>query len=134
MLNIAPRSALIAGRIDWAPYVLGAVQAVMDGVQIERAVAGEVHGHDMSAGFSQGWVDVLDLNVVLAAPGTEERLNEAIARFRRGSGRFAYQGTYTAVSVDDPSRTIDLKDGYAENAASSYPSFNYLVTELITVE
>ena len=134
MLSIAPRSALIAGRINWSPYVLGAVDAVLRHRAIERTVAGTVHGQDMSAGFDQGWVAVMDLNVALAAPGTEAALNDAIARLKRGPRSFVFQGDDTAVSAADPSVRISLRDGYTENVDSSYPSFYYLVTGLITVE
>ena len=134
MLSFAPSSALIAGRIDWAPYVTGAVSALEKGQRIEKAVSGTEHGNDMSAGFDQGWVDVIGLNTMLAAPGTQEKLNEVIAQFRRGRKNFAFAADVTAVSAEDPSVTISLKDGYTENAASSYPSFYYLLPDLITIE
>ena len=134
MLNIAPRAALIAGRIDWAPYVTGAVEALMNDRRIEQTVQGAVHGNDMSAGFDQGWVEVMDLNSTLAAPGTQERINELTAQFRRGKKSFAYACDCTAVSAENPGVTISLREGYTENAESSYPSFYYHLPELITIE
>lgn len=134
MLGIAPRSALICGRINWSPYVTGAVEALRNGQPIEAAVVGSVHGQDMSAGFEQGWVDVLDLNVTLAAPGTAERLSDVIAQFRRGRKAFAFQLDADAVSAENPGVTVSLRDGYVENVRSSYPSFNYLLPGLITIE
>ena len=132
--EIAPRSALIAARVNWAPYVTGAVEAVFNDKPIERMVKGNVHGTDMSAGFEQGWVEVMDLNIMLAAPGTEEKMNEAIAQFRRGNKSFAYRTDARAVGIQNVKAMIDLRNGFTENATSSYPSFYYLLPDLITVE
>ena len=44
----------------------------MNGKVIEQAVQGHVHGNDISAGFDQDWVQMLELNTTLPPPGTEE--------------------------------------------------------------
>ena len=131
MLEIAPSTALIASRINWAPYITGAVKAVMNHKRIEKAIAGTVHGNDMSAGFERGWVEVLDLNAQLAAPHTEEKINEVIEEFRRGKKDFVFQGDYTGVNPYDPNDTIHLTQGYAENQHSSFPSFKYVLQDVI---
>ena len=70
MMDVAPSSALVSIRTNWAPYVIQAVQAVMNGREIEEAVEGNVHGNDMSAGFDAGWVELLEMNRFVAADGT----------------------------------------------------------------
>ena len=134
MSDVAPTASLVAARIDWEPYVTGAVEAVMAHRRIEAAVPGRVHGTDMSAGFDKGWVEVLELNQQVAAEGTQEAMNAAIARFKRENGDFVFQGDCTGVNPDDPSDTCDLKDGYAENEFSSYPTFNDILSSIITIE
>ncbi len=131
--HIAPRSALVCARINWVPYITSAVEAVKSKKTIERYVTGSVHGNDMSAGFDHGWVEVSGLHVSLAAPGTQEAVSEAIAQFRRGQKKIAFQTDATAISRTDPSVTLDLKNGYSENTTSSYPSFDYLLPDLIEV-
>ena len=134
LLGVAPRSALIAARINWTPYIVSAVEAVLNRETIESVVKGNVHGNDVSAGFEYGWVEVMDLNAALAAPGTKEKIDEAIGQFKTGNKRQAFKTDVTAVSATDSSVTIDLNGGFLENERSSYPSFYYLLPDIITVE
>ena len=62
------------------------------------------------------------------------KLSDVIAQFRRGRKAFAFQLDTDAVSAENPGITVSLRDGYVENARSSYPSFNYLLPGLITIE
>lgn len=133
MSEVAPGASLVASRICWEPYVLSAVEAVMAHKRIEKVVPGRVHGTDVSAGFERGWVEMVDLNQQLAAPGTQEAMDSAIEQFRRGRTDFVFKGDYTGVDPDDPNDTCDLRDGYAENAEASFPSFHYILDDIITV-
>lgn len=134
MSEVAPGTSLVASRICWEPYVLAAVDAVMTHRSIEKVVSGRVHGTDVSAGFEKGWVEMVDLNQQLAAPGTQEAMDAAIAQFRGGKNDFVFKGDYTGVNPDDPSDTCDLREGYAENANTSFPTFHYLLSDVITIE
>ena len=71
MMDVAPSSALVSIRTNWAPYIIQTVQAVMNNQEIEESVTGNVHGRDMSAGFDAGWVELLEMNRFVAAEGTE---------------------------------------------------------------
>jgi len=133
MTDVAPSTSLISSRIDWAPYVVGAVGAVMEGREIEKAVDGNAYGNDMCAGFDQGWVQMTELNRQIAAYGTEERMNRAIEALKRGTLE-VFRGDYVGVNPDDPDDTIDLRQGYRENERGSYPSFHYVLRDVITVE
>ncbi len=133
MLDIAPSHTLISTRINWAPYILAATEAVMKGRSIEQSVdATAVWGHDVCAGFDKNWVEMLELNDVYAAEGTAERVRKEIAEFRRG-GKMVFQGDYTGVNPEDPTDTVNLKEGYRENVSSSSPSFRYILDDVITV-
>lgn len=134
MSEVAPGTSLVASRICWEPYVLAAVEAVMTHKSIEKVVSGNIHGTDASAGFDKGWVEIMDLNQQIAAPGTQEAMDSAIDQFRRGKVDFVFRGDYTGVDPRDPSDTYDLRGGYIENESTSFPTFHYVLNEIITVE
>ena len=133
MMDVAPSCALVSIRTNWAPYILEAVQAVMNSESIEATVQAHAHGRDMSAGFESGWVELLELNRFIAAEGTAEKVNKAIENLKKGRIR-VFSGNYTGVNPRSPSDTIDLRNGYAENQNSSLPSFHYILKDCIIVE
>ena len=134
MSEVAPGSSLVTARICWEPYVLAAVEAVMANRKIESAVSGRIHGTDVSAGFEKGWVEMVDLNLQAAAPGTQEAMNNTIELFKRGAVNYVFRGDYVGVDPDDPSDTIDLHNGYIENEFTSFPTFHYILTDIISIE
>ena len=134
MSEVAPGTSLVAARICWEPYVTEAVDAVMARKSIEKVVSGRVHGTDVSAGFEKGWVELVDLNQQVAAPGTQEAVDAAIEQFKRGKGDFVFKGDYVGVNPDNPDDTYDLREGYVENATTSFPTFRYILQDVISVE
>ena len=134
MSEAAPGTSLVTSRICWEPYVLSAVDALMRDKKIESVVKGNIHGNDVSAGFDRGWVEMIDLNQQLAAPGTQEAMDKAIKQFKRGKNDFVFKGEYTGVDPDDPSRTLDLRSGYIENENTSYPLFHYYLSDILFIE
>ena len=134
MSEVAPGSSLVAARICWEKYVVAAVDAVMARRSIEDCVSGRVHGTDVSGGFDKGWVEMVDLNWQVAAPGTQEAMDSAIERFRGAGGDFVFRGDYTGVDPQNPGDTIDLTNGYAENENTSFPTFHYILSDVIIIE
>ena len=134
MAEVAPGSSLVTTRICWEPYVLSAVDAVMANKKIESVVNGNIHGTDVSAGFEKGWVEMIDLNQLVSAPGTQEAMDRAIEQFKRGNTDFVFRGDYIGVNPDDPSDQWDLRSPYRENEKSSFPTFHYLLSDIITIE
>ncbi len=134
MSEVAPGTSLVTSRICWEPYVLAAVDAVMMDKPIESFVSGRIHGHDASAGFEKGWVEMLDLNEQIASPLTQNAMDSAIEQFMRGSTAFVFHGNYIGVDPDDPSDTIDLHTSYIENENTSYPLFHYILQDVITID
>ncbi len=132
LLDIAPATALLSIRINWAPYIIGAVKSVMNHRSLESGVPGDSFGNDIVAGFSDNALEIMDLNGNLAAKGTQKAINEAVKTVTSDPAA-AFRGNYTGVDPDDPSDTIDLSDGFVENAKSSAPEFHY-VLEDITVD
>ena len=134
MLSVAPTTALLSTRINWTPYIIGAVGAVLEGKQIEKYVDGRVHGgHDMSAGFDQDWVQVLEFNEHVAANGTQQAVEEVISSLKKGSIT-VFKGNVVGVNPNDPEDIIDLSEGFEENANSSSPSFHWILQDWISVE
>lgn len=134
MSEVAPETSLVTARICWEPYVLSAVEAVMNNKDIESVVSGRIHGTDVSAGFEKGWVEMVDLNQQAAAEGTQKAMNNAIELFRRGDNDFVFRGKYIGVNPDDPSDTVDLQTAYIENSDTSYPLFHYILSDVIVVD
>lgn len=132
-IDVAPGTSLVSTRTDWAPYVIGAVGAVMEGKEIEKTVPGNVFGHDMCAGFDEGWVDMTELNKQIVAYGTQEKLNKVIEGFQKGTID-VFKGDYVGVDPTDSSDTIDLNAGFKENAETSWPRFHYVLKDVITVD
>ncbi|MBQ3786090.1 MAG: BMP family ABC transporter substrate-binding protein [Lachnospiraceae bacterium] len=133
MSEVAPGTSLVTARICWEPYVLGAVDALMSNKKIESVVRGNIHGSDVSAGFEQGWVEMIDLNQQVAADGTQEAMDSAIEQFKKGSVDFVFKGDYRGVNPDDPSDICDLHTAYIENENTSYPLFHYILSDIITI-
>ncbi len=133
MSEVAPATSLVTSRICWEPYVLGAVDAVMTNKSIESVVTGRVHGTDVSAGFENGWVEMDDLNLQVAAPGTQEAMEIAIEQLSHGNVDFVFNGNYTGINPEDPSDTFNLSNGYIENEKTSYPTFHYILQDVVTI-
>lgn len=134
MSEVAPGSSLVTSRICWEPYVTASVDALMSNKKIEAVVTGNIHGTDASAGFDHGWIEIVDLNQQVAAPGTQEAMDSAIEQFRRGNTDFVFKGDYKGVDPLDPSNTINLNTAYIENSDTSYPMFNYILSDIITID
>ena len=133
MADVAPTTYLTGCKINWEPYVLAAVYAVLSDKKIEECVIGDVYGQDAGAGFDEGWVEMLELNRVIATIGTQKKIDETIEAFRHGRIN-VFQGDYIGVNPYDESDTYDLSQGYQENANSSAPTFNYVLKDVITIE
>jgi basic membrane protein A len=90
---------------------------------------------DQGAGFEEGWVAMTELNTAIAAEGTQEKIDETIAAFKDGSLKATdvFQGPFTATNPYS-GETIDLTDGFDENATQSAPAFGYVINEIITVK
>ncbi len=133
MIDVAPTTALIGSRIDWSPYVCGAVGALLGEKRIEAAVPGHVHGNDIGAGFEAGWVKMLELNPAIAPEGSEELIRRTIEDIEAGNCH-VFQGDYVGVDPYDPSDVWDLRTEYPENAEASAPSFHYILRDVIVIE
>lgn len=133
MADVAPTTYLTGCKINWEPYMIAAVGAVLDDKTIESHIKGNVNGQDIGAGFDEGWVEMLELNEVVAAKGTRERIDALIKDFKKGDVH-VFRGDYLGVNPDDASDTYDLNKEYIENRNCSAPTFDYILQDVITIE
>lgn len=133
MADVAPTTYLVGSRINWEPYIVSAVQAVLEDKKIENTVKGNVNGNDVGAGFDEGWVQMLELNELIAAKGSKEKMEAVIKELKKGKIE-VFKGDYLGVNPQDETDTYDLKKGYQENKNCSAPSFYYILKDVIIIE
>ena len=133
MRDIAPTTYLTGSKINWAPYMTQAVEAVLSEKKIERSIAGTINGNDIGSGFENNWVQMLEINEFTVAQGTQERVNQLIEDFRHKRIQ-VFKGDYTGVDPFDSTDAIDLREGFNENEKSSAPAFHYVLNDVITIE
>ena len=46
MIDAAPTTSLVSCRINWEPYIRGAIQAVIDNQKIEEVIDADINGND----------------------------------------------------------------------------------------
>lgn len=132
MEDVAPTTYLTGCKINWEPYMMGAVDAVLNDRVIEKSIKGTVNGNDIGAGFEEDWVQMLELNEITAADGTVEKMQKVIRQFEQGK-LDVFRGDYVGADPDDPDDTYDLNQGYTENEFASAPSFHYVLKDVIRI-
>lgn len=135
MINVAPTTSITGCRVNWSVYETAAVEAVYNRKDIESVLGGRVcvNGNDAGAGFSEGWVEMLEINDVIAPKGTRTTIDTCIDGFTK-KYIHVFSGNYTGVNPFDPSDTIDLSTTFQENSKASAPSFHYVLDDVITIE
>ena len=133
MIDVAPTTSLVSSRINWNPYMLSAVDAVMSEKDIEDVVRGVINGNDVCGGFDKEWVEMMEVNEQIAPDDYQKVMEDTIKDFR-GNGSEIFRGDYTGTDPFDATDTISLKTGYKENEEASAPSFHYVLDDVITVE
>ena len=132
MLDVAPTTELVSSTINWAPYMLQAVDAVKHGLPIERHLKAKVKGKDACGGLKEGWVELREINHMTMAKGTEGKLQFLIRDIEAGKLNI-FSGNYVGRDPEDPTDTISLRTTYEECAEGSAPSFHYVLDDVIRV-
>lgn len=133
MTDVAPTTYLTGCKINWQPYIMGAVAAVLNDKTIEQSIRGNVNGNDLGAGFEEtGWKCSNSMNSPVPQ-AHQEKLREVIEQLEKGKIE-VFQGDYTGTDPDNPQDVCDLRKAYKENDKSSAPTFHYVLDDVITVE
>ncbi len=141
--SIAPTTALISSKINWEPYMKMIIEKTRDG-------KGSEVPYDWCGGFAEDAVQLTELNTKIAAPGTQEAIDKAIADFKAGTlkvfdtSKFKVNGeTLTSYMADvdsDAAFTPDTEvvhDGYFDESADgkrSAPYFNIIIDGITVPE
>ena len=96
-VSVGPNTYIISSRIDWAPYYVYAIQAVMDGKSIDA---------DWTGTLATKSVVLSDLNTNVAADGTQAAIDEAIKKLESGELHVFDVSTFT---VSGENVTADMK-------------------------
>lgn len=130
--SIAPNTALVSSRINWAPYYTLAIDAVSKGESFDA---------DWTGTIATGSVELLGVNEAVAAEGTQAKLDEVKAQFEAGTLKVYDINTFTVggktldtylADVDDDGtftgETEVVSDGYFhESEYRSAPYFDLLI-------
>ena len=133
MTDIAPKTSLVSCRINWTPYVCAATEAVLKEKKIESVVKATIRGTDSGGGISQQWVEMIGLNKVIAALGTEAEIEHLAKQFKDGEIT-VFKGSYIGVNPYNHNDTWDLRTPYPENSIASAPGFTYVLKDVIEVK
>jgi basic membrane protein A len=128
-ISIAPTTALISSKINWQPYMELIISKTMEG-------KGSEVPYDWCGGIEEGSVQLTELNAAVAAPGTQEAIDEAIKAFKAGTlkvfdtSKFTVGGVtlteYKAdVDGDFVGETNVIHDGYFDESADNQRSAPY---------
>ena len=124
-----PNTYVVSSKIDWAPYYVKMIKAVIDGIKVEEK--------DYVGTIATGSVK-LDAVGTCAAEGTQAAIDEAIAKFKAGTLHVFDVNTFTVggeiltsylADVDDDGKFVGetevIKDGYFhESEYRSAPYFD----------
>ncbi len=132
MISYAPTTSLISCKINWDPYIVDAIGAVLDGEIIEKSVRGHVHGNDVGAGFNDGWVEMREVNDIIVPDFTKKAVTNTVNALKDNTVS-VFKGDYVGVNPNDANDTIDLTHEFRENANSSAPTFNYVLKDVIEI-
>ena len=86
-----PNTYIISSRINWAPYYEYAIKAVMDGTAIDA---------DWTGTLATGSVVLTELNTAVAAAGTQEAIDDAMAKLEAGELHVFDCATFTTKADD----------------------------------
>lgn len=103
MSNVAPKASLISTRIDWTRYFYETIKAYADGKGL--------YAEEFCGTLAEGDVVLTDLNKAIAAPGTQEAMDKAIAAFKAGTLHVFDLSTFTVGGKQ--ATNADLYDSFA---------------------
>ncbi len=119
MIPAAPKASLISARAEWSIYLNYAVNCVLNGEAIVT---------DWCEGYAEGANYTSPLNEEIAAPGTQDKINEVAAGLVDGS-LHVFAGPWTGVNIWDANDVKVCAEGewVDESETRSAPYFGYII-------
>ncbi|MBP5308699.1 MAG: BMP family ABC transporter substrate-binding protein [Clostridia bacterium] len=96
-----PNTYIVSSKINWRPYMK---------LIIEAAMNNETVPYDWTGTIATGSVQILELNTAVAAAGTQEAIDAAIAQFAAGTLHVFDTSTFTVNSETLTSYLADVDD------------------------
>ena len=100
-INLGPNTALISSKINWEPYYKLVIGAVAEGKSFAT---------DWCGTFATGSVELTELNTKVAAAGTQEAIDKALAELKAGTLKVFATSTWTVKGKTLTEYLADVKD------------------------
>ncbi len=116
-INIAPKTALIASKINWAPYFEMSIKATANGEKFDTDWCGTIE---------TGSVELTELNEAAAAKGTAEKIEELKAKLVSGELKVFDTATFTVkdpATIETNSKNFVTPDNYKTDADGHLTSY-----------
>ncbi|MBQ2607058.1 MAG: BMP family ABC transporter substrate-binding protein [Oscillospiraceae bacterium] len=97
--SVGPNTYIISSRINWVPYYEYAIKAVMDGTSIDTDYTGTIATES---------VQLTELNDAVAAAGTAEAIEAAMAELNAGTRHVFDTSTFTVEGAELTSYLADV--------------------------
>jgi len=102
-ISMAPNTAIISSKINWAPYFK---------LMIQSAQKGEAIPTDYCGTIETGSVELTELNEKAAAAGTQEAIDAALAKFKAGELKVFATDTFTVKGAALTEYAADINGDY----------------------
>ncbi|MCD7775116.1 MAG: BMP family ABC transporter substrate-binding protein, partial [Clostridiales bacterium] len=104
-ISACPNTFIVSSRINWAPYFEYAINCVINGEEIAS---------DWTGTLSTGSVVLTDVNEDVAAEGTQDAIDEAIAALEAGTLHVFDTATFTVdgETITEYMADVDTDDNY----------------------
>ena len=106
-ISMAPNTALISSKINWAPYF----KLMIESVQNDKAIPTDYCGT-----IETGSVELTELNEKAAAAGTKEAIDAAMAKFKAGELKVFATDTFTVKNAALTEYAADINGDYQPDA------------------
>ena len=118
MAEAAPKASIISARADWSIYLTYAVECVLNGEEIAT---------DWCKGYADGANFTSPLNEAVAAPGTQEKLDEVAQGLKDGTVH-VFAGPWSGYYIWDQTPFTCAEGEWVEESKDrSAPYFGYII-------
>ena len=99
------KAFIISSSINWTEYFVHVIKCIVNGEEVEQDY--------MSFGLESGEVALTPLNTAIAAPGTQEKIDEAKAKLISGEIHVFDTKNFTVGGVEPTEAGVDMNADFA---------------------